>query len=939
MQIDGNTYTVYAKCRISPRATRVRKENDMGVFERTNYESIMQELSRIFGADDRVTGMIPDTYDDPSGTVSYGGQYFNQLGPVVARQFPLVNGLAKFGRSMRFPTDLSGPSRDARDGFAADLVNDFTRGISLAEDSTAFPDRQIRLADGTIGSEERIRDYKAEGLQELIRGAGYGAANIPDSVLGLVVDEDSPLRAPTQGIKRSLAYEPTGDEAVDSALSAVHTMGSIAGETVGTGGSTKVITGLANQGLRSLAPYVPRMVNMPEAVQGMMSNSARNMMGRVPHIEDVLKTKLGSDILNFVSEGIVDVATIHQIAKEENWGSEELENALEMAAALAVGGEFLRGLPTTKDWTLPTSMQYPKKPPEVVDPESINPYIARLKGDEKGIVRDDMYNHPQYILPKPYFDKKTNKQLPGPPPPHQIGKGIDPKTGKPRKSKARLEEENADRQKRVRNIHNEELDVYLPQSLLPWEKKSYIKKHGEIGPIPNDPELSPDDSLILGQELRRVFGKRAQVDEVDKNKFHITLPNGIELSAQTERDIVMPSTKSAAIRKQYDLPNRTKFKLKGHLDQVDSEALIRLSSLHDVDTVQHEAVHFALDTVTTRKEKQMLEELFGTNEEKQVAGIMQAIAEERAAQAEHPVPLLRTVLRKIENLGGYVKSFAENVPMAIAKRNLSYLEGRPPKDILRDYAESFVDGSVWGRDVAPVMRELLDRNREEIMDAITKNHSRYFNERDRLVLSLRSPNIMSLLPYDNAPLLIDNSILNKVLLEKHGKQVSPEHLARLSEELEQPMIIIRGGWRPRGDTDKERAAYREKHKDTYNFILGMEDNNKTNLIVPIGFNYDISKNNKEKVNKVKSMYGYGTSKDKEHYRTNIHEIMEMVRHKDLVYVDKDKVLEAVRRHRPEEFERIRDYLDKKLPPHVHTVESYREYRKRRGMKPIRESRN
>lgn len=86
------------------------------------------------------------------------------------------------------------------------------------------------------------------------------------------------------------------------------------------------------------------------------------------------------------------------------------------------------------------------------------------------------------------------------------------------------------------------------------------------------------------------------------------------------------------------------------------------------------------------------------------------------------------------------------------------------------------------------------------------------------------------------------------------------------------------------------------------------------------------------------MYGYGT-KNKEEYRTNIHEIMEMVRHKDLVYVDKDKVLEAVRKHRPKEFERIRDYLDKMLPPNVHTVESYREYRKRRGMKPIRESRD
>jgi hypothetical protein len=72
---------------------------------------------------------------------------------------------------------------------------------------------------------------------------------------------------------------------------------------------------------------------------------------------------------------------------------------------------------------------------------------------------------------------------------------------------------------------------------------------------------------------------------------------------------------------------------------------------------------------------------------------------------------------------------------------------------------------------------------------------------------------------------------------------------------------------------------------------------------------------------------------------NIDDILTMVKHKGLAYVDKDKVLEAVRKHKPEEFENIRNYLDKELPPNVHTVESYREYRKRRGMKPIRESRD
>ena len=902
----------------------------MGVFERTNYENLLEEFGRIFGADDRVTGMIPDTEGDPSRTESYGSQYYRQLVPVAERRFPVVSGLAKTGIRLMRPNGPQELWRDVKDGYTMGKEN-FVKGVSLADDSTAFLDKQVRFADGTVGSAEKVRAYKGEGARELVRGIGYGMADVPDAVLGLAVDEDNILRAPTQGIKRALAYEPTGDEAVDSALVAMHSLGRGVGETVATGATA----GAMNLGLRKLAPHIPRMVNLPESVKTAIPYSAYNMMGRLPHIADVLKTKLGSDVLDMATEGVVDAAMIHQIAQEENWSNDDIEAALQMLGLTALGFEFGKRLPMEKDWTPSTPTVYPKKP--VVDPERINPHVAGLEGNENGIVRD-AYNNPKFILPKEYIDPKTEKPYPWATLPHQMGKGYNQRKKEPKRSDAYKEAEAIERERTVPDLHNEEIDVFVPNSLNKQKTNEYIQKYGEIPPIPSNPDLSPNDSLILGQELKRVFGKRSQVDEVGDNKFRITLPNGIELNAQAEKELMIPSVRAASVRRQYDLPNRTKFKLKGHLDEVDSEALIRLSSLHDIDTLQHEAVHFALNTVTTRKEKQMLEELFGTNEEKQVAGIMQAIKDERNARAEHPIPLVRTVLRKIENLGGYVRSFAENVPTAIAKRNLSYLEGRPRKDILRDYAESFVDGSVWGRDIAPVMRELLDRNREEIMDTITKNHSRYFTERERFVMSTRSPNIMSLISRDNAPLIVDNSVLDKVLLEKHSDAIKPEHITKLHEELEQPMIIIDGTWKPKGNTPEAREEYRKKHKGTYNFILGMEDNNKMNIIVPVGVNYDLSKKNKEKVNKVKSMYGYGT-KNKEEFRTNIHEIMEMVRHKDLVYVDKDKVLEAVRKHRPEEFERIRDYLNKKLPPNVHTVESYREYRKRRGMKPIRESRD
>ncbi|MBQ2247112.1 MAG: hypothetical protein II324_08665 [Selenomonadales bacterium] len=75
----------------------------MGVFERTDRENMLQELGRIFGADDRVTGMIPDTEGDPSNTVSYGGQYYQYLAPIASRRLPLVSGLVNTGRQLFRP--------------------------------------------------------------------------------------------------------------------------------------------------------------------------------------------------------------------------------------------------------------------------------------------------------------------------------------------------------------------------------------------------------------------------------------------------------------------------------------------------------------------------------------------------------------------------------------------------------------------------------------------------------------------------------------------------------------------------------------------------------------------------------------------------------------------------------------------------------------------
>ena len=110
----------------------------------------------------------------------------------------------------------------------------------------------------------------------------------------------------------------------------------------------------------------------------------------------------------------------------------------------------------------------------------------------------------------------------------------------------------------------------------------------------------------------------------------------------------------------------------------------------------------------------------------------------------------------------------------------------------------------------------------------------------------------------------------------------------------------------------------------------MTDKNNANILVPIGFNYTPTN---ETVNRVKSMYGKTPSIGSLEKRPHIDEIIDMVMSDKLVYVDKDKVLNLVKAYSPKKYYRMREYLNKKLPAHVHTPETYRDFRNRRGLKP------
>lgn len=1007
----------------------------MGLFDSIDYEKMMKELHEIWSADDRMTGMIPDTYGDSNETVSYVGRYLNGMDEMtdrIRRKMPRTGDIIRYGNELGKGLWYGAPDYDAPDGYTSsdfgseytspfasyhtedggvrfglddpasanrfsmnhlaregaewvrdnndELVDRFKRGVSLADDAEFFPDRKTYLADGTIGSEERTRFYKGEGSAELMRGVGYGAVNMADAMIGLVADKDDLIRRPTQRMLDALAYENTGDAEQDIPVSTLHSLGEGIGEMIATGG----VTGGLRSGIKRLTPYIPRdlMSKVPVGVQDDIPYRMKNAIDKIPNLKDFLNTDIGKHILDFTTEGVINVAAIRQLASQENWSSEEFEQAMVAATALSVLGLGIATKPKAKPvWESPDWKQPVYKP-------VANPFGKRY--DEIAAEAGPRLSYEGYKDPKTgqfkpsrpltvKRDEKTKSPLY-----RRVYKyNFDPKKERNPKRRALLENGNpimygvehyppdlhatlgkfdkydnkihsetwhmdfdSDNERPVPNFENEELKVNVAESLTDKDKRKAEKLARKLAqepkmssemPASQEPfipqvPLSPSNTLIMEKELERVFGKHAILEETATNKYHVTLPNGVELNVQSYNEIPMDKNHIRNILKKYGFPNRTVFSLKGNLGTVDSYALIQLRDLRDSDTLQHQAVHLAMKTVTTRKEKETLQKLFGPREEDQVAGVMRAIAEERASRQSHPNTFMRKILRRIEDFGSYVSDFTQNVPTAIAQRDWSYLMGKTPQETLKDYAKSFVDGSVWGHDITPAMREFIDSHRDSIAEAIKKEHSRWFSERNGLAIYDRSPNIVSILGRgQNNPLSVDNNIVNKVLLEKHSSEITPQHLARVPQELEHPVLIVRADWTVRGTDADMRAANALADKQGYNFVLNMTDNNDANILVPIGFDYT-TKNGL--VNKIKSIYGLTTAASKRRGapRFDIEKFVNMLKSDKLAYVDRDKALEIVKKYRPSEYEAIRDYLYRGLPDTVFTPEKYRVWRNRRGMK-------
>lgn len=1027
----------------------------MGLFDSLDYEKTLQELGEILGADDRVTGMIPDTNGNPLGVDSYGKRYLDRMGDLIRRGGYGLRDLHPGGQEMgsgliSYDTTRDGYTSDTErvakpfvyspyvteDGgyrfglddptaanrisinrLASDgakwvrddndeLVDNFRRGVSLAEDNESFIDRQTYLEDGSVGSEEEARGYKLEGGRELLRGIGYGGVDVADSLLGMAVDRDHPLRYPTGRMLDALSYENTGDDGVDMPLSTMHSLGSSIGEMVATGGAT----GAVRKGLVSAGAKLPAI-----AGRGLVHPMASGVqqMGQSSGIEQFLHTRLGSAIFDFVADGLVDTAMIRQVAERENWSEEELQTALITARALAMAGlswdyrPTMQGVIRWRDsafgepegWQ-PETFKKPGKPlgrrydeiaadagPKLKMKESsktgYKKSVLEVEQDPKG--RGPLYeDREQYDFSdatKKSHDGKNYSIMPQVqkyPPEPNIMLGRNDKKGRIEHSKEWENARDLDKKMPVPNLDNEELIVDGKRSRVYdgiydelAERRKNVKKQNEDIDKENaerekagNPErlekikmpqiaelraerdaqlaldlrepfipqvpLVPSYELIMEKELERVFGKHSILEEVSPDKYHVTLPNGVELNVRTYHRIPLDDETKSQVKNRYRLPNRTLFSLKGNTIKADSYALIQLSDLREHDTLQHQAVHLAMNTVTTRKEKETLRELFGPREEDQVAGVMEAIREERVRQAEHPDSFLRRLLRRIEEFGCYVRDFVKNVPTALAKRDWSYLTGKTPDETLKDYAKSFVDGSIWGHEIAPNMREFIDSHRESIAEAVKKEHSRRFVDRVGLRIYDHSPNILQLLRGNDRPLTMDRGIFSKVLLEKHGDEITSRQIEQLPHAMEDPVLIIRSDWTERGSSKREIKKNAQIDKNGYNFILDIEDEYGGNICMPILFT--------DGETKIKSIYSMLTEKSKlmGEPKFDRKAFLGMINSDKLAYVNPGKVLRMVQRYTPKDYLAVRDRLYRNLPDTVYTPEKYRVWRRSRGLKPFTE---
>lgn len=318
----------------------------------------------------------------------------------------------------------------------------------------------------------------------------------------------------------------------------------------------------------------------------------------------------------------------------------------------------------------------------------------------------------------------------------------------------------------------------------------------------------------LKTEIKEAFPGAKNVEE-GLNSLRFEMPNGAKITVDMRNQIVATQEELDRAKQEHGYNANDNIVVEGFAETHGKEAYIALSQGSRKGTGFHEAFHVVRDMTLTDKEKAVLDKYYKGDEEKQADAYAAWVEARRNGHGT----LFGKIWHKVQDMAKRVQSFfkgVENVHSIFSKME---------------------SGEIWERENGKSGMSAAAQLKEDIAQ-FSQTIDGFINNKlssESMVSVMTTPLAMHIAGSKILPVKMSKAVLNKILKQKHAKEISPAILKQLPEALTDPLMILKS------TNDSEMIV-----------VVDLQDKNGSTIMIPFVLN---AKDGEYQINSIKSVYG------------------------------------------------------------------------------------
>lgn len=318
----------------------------------------------------------------------------------------------------------------------------------------------------------------------------------------------------------------------------------------------------------------------------------------------------------------------------------------------------------------------------------------------------------------------------------------------------------------------------------------------------------------LKAEIKEAFPGAKNVEE-GLNSLRFEMPNGAKITVDMRNQIVATQEELDRAKQEHGYNANDNIVVEGFAETHGKEAYIALSQGSRKGTGFHEAFHVVRDMTLTDKEKAVLDKYYKGDEEKQADAYAAWVEARRNGHGT----LFGKIWHKVQDMAKRVQSFfkgVENVHSIFSKME---------------------SGEIWERENGKSGMSAAAQLKEDIAQ-FSQTIDGFINNKlssESMVSVMTTPLAMHIAGSKILPVKMSKAVLNKILKQKHAKEIRPAILKQLPEALTDPLMILKS------TNDSEMIV-----------VVDLQDKNGSTIMIPFVLN---AKDGEYQINSIKSVYG------------------------------------------------------------------------------------